>query len=95
MELCSSNIKKFQGTETPKKAFYISGNETFSSPLEDFLCFRKRKPRNGNSAKRLLIFQEVTCKARKTNKKVFFEEISCLLLRFCNLYISRAYGNSS
>ena len=33
-----------------------------------FLYFRKRKPRNGNSEK-LLIFQKVTCKARKTNKQ--------------------------
>ena len=29
MELSSSNNKKFQGTETPKKIPYISGNGTF------------------------------------------------------------------
>ena len=39
--------------------------------------------RNGNpkaeTLKKLLIFQEVTCKTQKTNKKVCFEEGSCLL----------------
>ena len=56
-------------------------------PRKNFLCFLKRKlffyfqkqkPQNGNS-KKLLIFQEVTCKAQKINKKVFFEEIACLV----------------
>ena len=40
-----------------------------NNPLaENFLYFRKRKPRSGNS-KKILLFQEVTCKARKINKK--------------------------
>ena len=29
MELFSSNVEKFQETETPKKIPYISGNGTF------------------------------------------------------------------
>ena len=29
--------------------------------------------------KKPLMFQDVTCNARKTNKKVYFEAISCIL----------------
>ena len=76
----------FQETKTRKNFLYFLKRRLF-------FYFRKRKPRNGNS-KKLLIFQEITCKARKTNKKVCFEEIPCLLWRFCNFYISRAYTNS-
>ena len=83
-------------------------------PRENFLYFRKRKPRkiscvflkecfcyisgNGNpeteTLKELLIFLGITCKAWKTNKKVCFEEISCILWHSYNLYISKAYGHS-
>ena len=56
MELSSSNNKKFQGTETPKKIPYISETETlknlllfremepFTPPREIFSYFRKQKP---------------------------------------------------
>ena len=65
------------GNRNPKKTSYISRNERKflllqeSKPPKKFLYFlkrklslyfRKRKPRNGNS-KKLLVFQEVTCKA--------------------------------
>ena len=63
-------------------------------PWEKFLYFRKQKPPKTLSGNRkLLIFQEVTCKYWKTSKKICIEEISCLLWRFCNVYISRAWGN--
>ena len=57
MEPLSSNIKKIQEAETPKKipyisgkgkgkkASYISGNEPLSPPRENFLYFRTQKHR--------------------------------------------------
>ena len=47
----------------PDKISYISGNGNLEA----------------KALEKLLIFQGVTCKARKTNKNVCFEEIYCLL----------------
>ena len=83
---------------TPRK--FIVLQET-KPPKKIFIYFLKRKlflfSGNGNpeteTLKSFLYFRR-TCKAQKTNKKVFFEEIPYFLQRFCNFYISRAYGNS-
>ena len=45
MERFSSNIKKFEGTETLKKLVIFRQTEPFSPPRENFLYFRKQKPR--------------------------------------------------
>ena len=42
------------------------------------------------SLKVILKFQERTCKALKNKKNSLLWRISCLLWRFCNLYISKA-----
>ena len=83
---------------TPRKFLILQERETSQKILifsqkKALLFFRKQKPWSGNS-KNLLIFQEVTWKAQKTIKKVCAEESSCLLWRFCNVYISRAHRNS-
>ena len=63
------NFFYFRKREPRKKFLY-------SLKRKLFLYFWKREPRN---SEKLLIFQEVTCKAQKTKKKVCFENISCLL----------------
>ena len=59
---------------------YISGNGT--------LCLSAQ----AQKIKKSTPGKFFTLQETKT-PKVIFEEISCLLWRFCNLYISRAYGN--
>ena len=58
--------------------FRTSSKNKRNPPRENSLYFRKWKPQNGNS-KKLLFFQEVTCKARKTNKKYALKKflVSC------------------
>ena len=64
MELSSSNIKKFQGTEISKKFPYIQEMELLSSNIKK--KFRKWKPR-----KKLLIFQET----ETLKKLLIFQEM--------------------
>ena len=61
MELLGSNIKKIQETETPKQLFIFQEieilkkllifweMELFSPPRENFLYFRKQKPRKNKA----------------------------------------------
>ena len=62
MKLCSppqENFIYFRKGKPWKKFLYFLKRKLF-------LYFQKRKPRN---SRKLLIFQEVTCKSRKTKKK--------------------------
>ena len=66
MELLSSNIKKFQETETLKNLLLFREMEPSSPPRENFLYYRKQKP-----GKNFLYFSKKAFLAFRTPRKIF------------------------
>ena len=92
MELLSSNIKKNQETETPKKipyisgegnpkkAFYILGNRTFQP--------KPQKIKKIHLEKKFLIFWEMEQSNSKIMKFLIFSEKKSFSYIFSNIYPS-------
>ena len=73
-ELSSPNNKKFQ-----EGIFWAQKNKKV--PLWRNSLYFKKWNFLAPSFKRILIFQERTCKVQKINKKIYFEEVSYIFLK--------------
>ena len=80
MELLSSNIKKLQETETPKKIPYITGNENprKASYIPGNGTFQLKNKKNP-LLKKFLIFREMELSNSKIKKIVIFSQKKAFL----------------